>query len=196
MAVCFFYYNIIFTYYNIILIALHNHTLAHLCLAKQTLVEREGACKRKNDCLSTPCCKKHDTEHTEDTWTDPPLWSQLNTTSPCSSPEKSLLLFKLFILSRFLFLSPPVYYVWLSFPVPFVEFLNDFPVTVSTTPNPPLSCLCHCVWLYYNSVPAVDKCCLSSLFPIDRNERKGETSDWASRLPSLTPQSPALPIRY
>ena len=65
-------------------------------------------------------------------------------------------------------------------PVPFAVFLNDFPVTIS---NPPL-CLCQCVRLYYNGVPAVDKC---------RHEKKGETFDWSSRVPSLTSLAPLIP---
>ena len=39
-------------------------------------------------------------------------------------------------------------------PVPFAAFLNDFPVIVSNSPL----CLCQCVRLYYNGLPAVDKC--------------------------------------
>lgn len=50
----------------------------------------------------------------------------------------------------------------------------------------PSLCLCQCGCLYCNGVPAADRCRLCSLFPIDRYERKGETSDWSSRLPLHT----------
>lgn len=66
-------------------------------------------------------------------------------------------------------------------PVPFAAFLNDFPVIVS---NPPL-CLCQCVHLYYNGVPAVDKC---------RHEKK-EVKPLIDLLgyPSLTSLAPLIP---
>lgn len=63
----------------------------------------------------------------------------------------------------------------------------------------PTLCFCQRACLYCNGIPAVDKCQLCSLFPIDRNERKGETSDWSARVP-LThfPHSlvPSLQIHF
>lgn len=49
------------------------------------------------------------------------------------------------------------------------------------SPPPPL-CLCQLARLYCNGVPAVDKCRLCSLLPIDRDERRGEASDWSARV--------------
>lgn len=123
--------------------------------------------------LPTPCCKKHDTQHTEDAWTDPPLWSQLNTTLPHLSPENRL------TLSPFSMLKP--FILSLLYESFVLRASESFP---SYHLHPPF-CLWQCACLYCNHVAAIDRCWLCFLFPNDRNERKGETSDWSLRPPSL-----------
>lgn len=63
----------------------------------------------------------------------------------------------------------------------FSVLLNNFPAIVSIHPL----CLWQCACLCCNHVPAIDRCSLCFLFPTDRNEREGGTSDWSLRLPSL-----------